>query len=267
MCEPEADRSPAARTDLVVAGSVGVRLPEVAGGDGPVHRPHDVRQLDVGGVAGQHIPAAHAPLRAHQPGSLEGQQYLLPGTAGGARCARRSPALTSGCSRCATPATARRGTRSRRVWTPSWSSRGDRQRGAVPACRHLHGGILDAVARPEPIPARQEPVLPAYGGGCVADIVPAILEPGRRPAASPLPAEVLDARAVVVLVLDGLGAEQLTARRSVAPTLNEMHAATITPSPRAPRPPRSPPLPPASASASTASWDTGSEPTTAISTS
>ena len=84
------------------------------------------------------------------------------------------------------------------------------------------------MARPEPIPARREPVLPAYGGGCVADIVPAILEPGRSAAASPLPAEVLDARAVVVLVLDGLGAEQLAARRRVAPTLNEMHAATIT---------------------------------------
>ena len=62
----------------------------------------------------------------------------------------------------------------------------------------------------------------------MADIVPAILEPGRSAAASPLPAEVLDARAVVVLVLDGLGAEQLAARRHVAPTLNEMHAATIT---------------------------------------
>ena len=84
------------------------------------------------------------------------------------------------------------------------------------------------MARPEPIPERREPVLPAYGGGCVADIVPAILEPGRSAAASPLPAEVLDARAVVVLVLDGLGAEQLAARRRVAPTLNEMHAATIT---------------------------------------
>ena len=84
------------------------------------------------------------------------------------------------------------------------------------------------MAGPEPIPERREPVLPAYGGGCVSDIVPAILEPARAGAASPLPAEVLDARAVVVLVLDGLGAEQLTARPRVAPTLNEMHATTIT---------------------------------------
>ena len=39
---------------------------------------------------------------------------------------------------------------------------------------------------------------------------------------------MLDARAVVLLVLDGLGAEQLAARRRVAPTLAEMHAATVT---------------------------------------
>ena len=81
---------------------------------------------------------------------------------------------------------------------------------------------------PEPIPERREPVLPAFGGGSVADIVPAILEFGRGGAASPLPAEVLDARAVVVLVLDGLGAQQLAARRQVAPTLAEMHRASIT---------------------------------------
>ena len=84
------------------------------------------------------------------------------------------------------------------------------------------------MARPEPIAARREPVLPSYGGGCVADIVPSILEPGRGEAPSPLPAEVLEASAAVVLVLDGLGAEQLADRRHVAPTLHEMQAATIT---------------------------------------
>ncbi len=84
------------------------------------------------------------------------------------------------------------------------------------------------MARPELNPTPCEPVLPAYGGGSVADIVPAILEPGRPGSASPLPEEVLDARAVVVLVLDGLGAEQLRPRQRVAPTLAEMHKTTIT---------------------------------------
>lgn len=80
----------------------------------------------------------------------------------------------------------------------------------------------------EPIAARQEPVLPAYGGGCIADIVPAILETGLQGSPGPLPPEILEARAVVVLVFDGLGAEQLAARPRIAPTLHEMHASTIT---------------------------------------
>ena len=62
----------------------------------------------------------------------------------------------------------------------------------------------------------------------MADIVPALLEPGRDDRPGPVPAEVLEARAVVMLVLDGLGAEQLATRRRVAPTLHEMHASTIT---------------------------------------
>ncbi len=62
----------------------------------------------------------------------------------------------------------------------------------------------------------------------MADIVPAILEPGPEASPGPLPAEVLDASAVVLLILDGLGAEQLAARPRVAPTLHEMQVATVT---------------------------------------
>lgn len=84
------------------------------------------------------------------------------------------------------------------------------------------------MARPDPIVTRPEPILPEYGGGCVADIVPAILEPGRDAAPSFLPEEVLEASSVVLLILDGLGAEQLAARRHIAPTLHEMQVGTIT---------------------------------------
>ena len=70
-------------------------------------------------------------------------------------------------------------------------------------------------------------MLPAFGGGCVADIVPALLETG-PPRRTPVPEAVLEARAVVLLVLDGLGAEQLAARPRVAPTLAELTHATIT---------------------------------------
>ena len=84
------------------------------------------------------------------------------------------------------------------------------------------------MASTEPIPTHREPVLPAYGGGSVADIVPAILEPGPGRSPGPLPDEVFEARAVVVLILDGLGAEQLATRPRVAPTLHEMQVATVT---------------------------------------
>ena len=47
-------------------------------------------------------------------------------------------------------------------------------------------------------PDDSRPVLPDYGGGCVADIVPAVLEPGMSPPDF-LPPEVIEARAVVVL--------------------------------------------------------------------
>lgn len=70
-------------------------------------------------------------------------------------------------------------------------------------------------------------MLPAFGGGSVADIVPALLDTN-PPQRTPVPDDAIDARAVVLLVLDGLGAEQLATRARVAPTISEIQAATIT---------------------------------------
>ncbi|MGH8980820.1 MAG: alkaline phosphatase family protein [Acidimicrobiales bacterium] len=73
-----------------------------------------------------------------------------------------------------------------------------------------------------------EPVLPDFGGRCLTEVVPALLAQvlpvglvadGRREAPEWLPAPVRGARQVVLLVLDGLGAEQLAARATVAPVL------------------------------------------------
>ncbi|HNJ98612.1 MAG TPA: PglZ domain-containing protein, partial [Ilumatobacteraceae bacterium] len=62
------------------------------------------------------------------------------------------------------------------------------------------------------------PVLPEYSGANVRGIVPALL----APAAATLPAWMPDAargaRQVVLLVVDGLGWEQLQERRVLAPT-------------------------------------------------
>ncbi|QYG92815.1 alkaline phosphatase family protein [Iamia sp. SCSIO 61187] len=71
------------------------------------------------------------------------------------------------------------------------------------------------------------PLIPDYGGACIASLVPALLEPG--PTTPPwLPAAAVEADQVVLLVLDGLGWEQLQDRRHLAPTLTAMAGGAIT---------------------------------------
>lgn len=75
--------------------------------------------------------------------------------------------------------------------------------------------------------ARPEPVLPAYGGACLTSIVPSLLS--ADPAARGwMPAPVWAASQVVLLVLDGLGWEQLQARAARAPVLASMAGGPIT---------------------------------------
>lgn len=72
-----------------------------------------------------------------------------------------------------------------------------------------------------------ELVLPDYDGGCLSNVVPALLEPPPTP-----PAWLPDAAAVaerhVLLVLDGLGWDQLQARLHLAPTIAAMDGGAIT---------------------------------------
>jgi Type I phosphodiesterase / nucleotide pyrophosphatase len=72
-----------------------------------------------------------------------------------------------------------------------------------------------------------ELVLPDYGGACIANIVPALLGPPDR---TPdwMPAAVAEARQVVLLVIDGLGWEQLQARLARLPTLASMAGRALT---------------------------------------
>jgi predicted AlkP superfamily pyrophosphatase or phosphodiesterase len=70
-----------------------------------------------------------------------------------------------------------------------------------------------------------DPVLPAYGGPCIDGVMPALLT-GPTPSWVPEPAR--GARQTVLLMLDGLGWEQLTARARLAPTLNGMTGGPIT---------------------------------------
>jgi predicted AlkP superfamily pyrophosphatase or phosphodiesterase len=71
------------------------------------------------------------------------------------------------------------------------------------------------------------PVLPDYAGACIANVVPALLEPADTPPPW-LPEPAVAADQVVLLTLDGLGWDQLQARRHLAPTLAGMAGGPIT---------------------------------------
>jgi len=71
------------------------------------------------------------------------------------------------------------------------------------------------------------PLLPEYGGACVTNIVPALLQHAAA-GRGWLPDIALDADQVVLLVLDGLGWEQLQSRLDLAPTLRAMEGRAIT---------------------------------------
>ncbi len=72
-----------------------------------------------------------------------------------------------------------------------------------------------------------QPLIPDYSGACISNLVPAMLEP---PVELPgwFPAPLVEARQMVLLVLDGLGWDQLQARRHLAPTLTGLVGGPIT---------------------------------------
>lgn len=77
-----------------------------------------------------------------------------------------------------------------------------------------------------------EPTLPAFDGDCITRLVPDLLG-AEAPETSLLDEAVLESSAVVLLVLDGLGWNQLQQRAHLAPTLmsmNQRSATTVAPS-------------------------------------
>jgi predicted AlkP superfamily pyrophosphatase or phosphodiesterase len=71
-----------------------------------------------------------------------------------------------------------------------------------------------------------EPLIPDYDGPCLSNVVPTLLE---RPTSRPdwLPAAAWDADQVVLLALDGLGWDQLDARRHLIPTIDGLEGGPI----------------------------------------
>lgn len=76
--------------------------------------------------------------------------------------------------------------------------------------------------------AANDPVRPAYTGANVRGIVPALLGPRSAPWPGWIPAHVQVAGQVVLLVIDGLGWNQLRDRAAIAPTLASMDGGPIT---------------------------------------
>ena len=70
------------------------------------------------------------------------------------------------------------------------------------------------------------PVVPDYGRSCITELIPTLLEAEKEP--SWISEDVLMARQVVLLVLDGLGWEQLQNRISDLPTLKQFDGESIT---------------------------------------
>lgn len=89
-----------------------------------------------------------------------------------------------------------------------------------------YAGAAPPGTEPEGIDVGEHPIVPDYAGACVSNLVPALLEPGERDP-SWLPAGVVDAEQVVLLLIDGLGWEQLVARPEVAPHLSGLAGGPI----------------------------------------
>ena len=72
-----------------------------------------------------------------------------------------------------------------------------------------------------------DPLLPDYSGACVTGVVPTLLDPsGEVP--DWMPQELVGANQVALLVLDGLGWDQLEERAHLAPTLTSLPRTPIT---------------------------------------
>src|SRR5690242_9436118 len=70
------------------------------------------------------------------------------------------------------------------------------------------------------------PLIPDYSGACVCNVVPSLLG-GFTDPPSWFPSAAFSARQVVLLVLDGLGWEQMAERRSITPSLHALAGGPI----------------------------------------
>jgi len=97
-------------------------------------------------------------------------------------------------------------------WLDPAEKQGDRGPATALQCPPMAEDTIPGVAD-------DRPLLPDYGGACLSSVVPNLLE--RRGQDSPawLPEIAQQAEQIVLLVLDGLGWQQMRSRAALAPTL------------------------------------------------
>lgn len=204
---------------LVVARAVLMGFTEVADGYRAIDGRHDLGKRDVLRFGSEDVAAADTAFGANDARPFEGQEDLLQVRLGESRAL--GDVTHRGGGRGAV-VEGQREQRTTRIVTPG---------------RDLHGPIVREAARTAPhgllavgdrlADVGELPVLPNYAGACIANVVPALLDP--TVASAPwMPEPARDADQVVLLVLDGLGWEQLQERPALAPTLCAMAGGPIT---------------------------------------
>ncbi len=73
-----------------------------------------------------------------------------------------------------------------------------------------------------------QPVLPKYGSWGISGLIPTLLAPHGAGVEEWIPGDIYSGRPVVLLVIDGLGWNQLQARATLTPTMGAMSAIAIT---------------------------------------
>src|SRR5690606_13954970 len=233
---------------------------EVPGPDRPVDRGDDLGERDLRRLAGEHVAAADPALGPHEPRALQREEDLLEVGLGEARALRDVPhrggavvavqrqrqqrpaRVVTSCRdlhgrhrRRGGPMTRRRPSGAKMVGRP-----GGRHIGADPEPDVASvGGVLSeeipavgdrgvgVATRPADQRVDDQPVLPNYDGACVSNVMDVLIEDPDDPPQW-FPAGVAGARQIVLLVLDGLGWEQMQQRSHLLRGLTSLEAAPIT---------------------------------------
>ncbi len=214
----------------MVTGTVGVWLSKVTQGDRAVSGANDFSQVDFMRMPSEDVAATDPSFRTHQPGPLEREQNLLevrlgqPCPFGDVADRRRPSFILVQCQ-------GQQGTGS--IVAAGGDSHFEQPTAIVvigKSCKR-HWTRPAALAHLMPMSdafnngaaASGAPISPAYRAGCLTDVMPSVSGVGENS----LPIE-LEPGPRVLLVLDGLGWEQLQQWSHLMPTVSAFQGGPIT---------------------------------------